>query len=361
MFRAIEDQCEWKRVIDEFESRDFYHTWDFHKISERNGEGRPFLFLYEGEACKVAWPLLLRTFYFDEECWRDASSAYGYPGPLVKGEVLPEDLEAWTQEIRDWCLGHRVVSIFSRLNPLIDSCWTIGELGNIIEKGTTIPIDLRVSEDLQRERFRSSLKRGINKLRKQGATCVELAPDEHLETFIRLYESTMDARQAREYFYFSRDYYERLFSAEDFTSRLYGVIYEGQVICAGVFVFTGKIVQYHLGGTHPDYYGLAPSKLLFDQVRMDASRSGMEWFMLGGGLGSSDDQILYFKAGFSKLKLPFNVANIIIDTVTFDRLKNRSDQLAEASGLSIDPEFFPCYRAVPDTILLSRPTVRVAV
>lgn len=361
MFKTIEDPGEWKGVVDEFERRDFYHTWDFHKISERNGEGRPLLFLYEGEACKIAWPLLLRTFYFEEELWRDASSAYGYPGPLVKGEVSPEDQEAWTQELRGWCLDHRVVSIFSRLNPLIDTCWTIEGLGSIIEKGTTIPIDLRVSEDLQRERFRSSLKRGINKLRKQGTSCIELDPEEHLETFIKLYESTMDARDARGYFYFSRDYYERFFSAEDFTSKLYGVIHEGRVVCAGIFVFTGKIVQYHLGGTDTDYYKLAPSKLLFDQVRMDASKSGMEWFMLGGGLGSTDDQLLYFKSGFSKLKLPFRVANIITDTAAFERLQNLANWQSEASGLPIDPEFFPCYRAVPDTILLHRPAVKTAV
>jgi hypothetical protein len=355
MFRSIDDQREWKSVIDEFESRDFYHTWDFHKISECNGEGKPLLLLYEGDECQIAWPLLLRTFYFEGELLRDASSAYGYPGPLFRGEVSADDRETWTQEIRNWCRDHRVVSIFSRMNPLIDSCWTIEELGNIVVKGITIPIDLRVSEDLQRESFRSSLKRGVNKLSKQGATCVELDPAEHLETFIRLYESTMDAREARECFYFNRDYYERLFSAEDFTSRLYGVIYEGQVVCAGIFVFTGKIVQYHLGGTDKDYYRLAPSKLLFDQVRMDASKRGMEWFMLGGGLGSEDDQLLYFKAGFSKLKLPFRVANIIIDTAAFERLKNRADRLAEASGLPIHPELFHCYRAVPDTILPYRP------
>lgn len=57
------------------------------------------------------------------------------------------------------------------------------------------------------------------------------------------------------------------------------MIYEGEVVCAGIFVFMGKIVQYHLGGTDPDYYGLAPGKLLFDQVRMDACKKGMEWFM----------------------------------------------------------------------------------
>lgn len=361
MFRAIEDSCVWKRVIDEFESRDFYHTWDFQKISERNGEGKPFLFLYEGEACKIAWPLLLRTFFFEGEIWRDATSAYGYPSPLVTGEVSPEDRRSWAQSIRTWCMENRVVTIFSRLNPLIDSYWLIEDLGGVVEKGITVPIDLSVPEELQREKFRSSLKRGIKKLVKQGAICVELDPVEHLDTFIRLYESTMDARQARECFYFSRDYYKWMFSAEDFTSKLYGVIYEGQVVCAGIFVFTGKVVQYHLGGTHADYYSLAPSKLLFDQVRMDASQNGMKWFMLGGGLGSKDDQILYFKAGFSKLTLPFHVANIIIDTATFARLKNRAAQLAEASGLSIDPEFFPCYRAMPNTILLHRSAEKAAV
>lgn len=361
MFRSIEDSCDWKSVVDDFECRDFYHTWDFHKISERNGEGTPLLLFYEGENCKIAMPLLLRTFYFEEELWRDATSAYGYPGPLVAGEVSPEDRRVWTQSIRSWCMEHRVVTIFSRLNPLVDSCWTIEELGDIVEKGITVPIDLRVPEELQRESFRSSLKRGINKLRKQGSTCVELDPVEHLDTFIRIYESTMDAREARKYFYFSRRYYESLFSAKDFTSRLYGVIHEGQVVCAGIFVFTGKIVQYHLGGTDNDFYWLAPSKLLFDQVRMDASKRGMSWFMLGGGLGSMDDQILYFKAGFSKLKLPFRVANIICDTATFERLRNRAYELSRAYGLPIDPEFFPCYRAVPDTIVLHRSAEKATV
>ncbi|MBB3188821.1 GNAT family N-acetyltransferase [Halomonas cerina] len=350
VFKVVSSESEWRNVLETVGGYDFYHTWDYHEISRRNGEGQPLLFLYKNAACIIAWPLILRTFQAEGQEWKDVTSAYGYPGPLVKGEITASDKRQWARCVVRWCQEHQVVSIFSRLNPLIDHNAVLEGLGEVKTMGTTIPIDLRMPLDIQREKFRSSLKRGINKLEKMGGVCEEVDPLSNLDEFLTIYEETMRLRHANEYFFFSRDYYESLFSASDFDARMYGVYLEGRMVCAGIFVYTGNIVQYHLGGTLPDFYHCAPSKLLHDKVRIYATERGAEWFMLGGGVGGDDDPLLYFKSGFSRLKMPYRVANIIVNPVAYEWLEDRAVASARKLGMPLDPDYFPSYRSIPNVV-----------
>lgn len=351
VFKVVSSEKVWRDALDEVGGYDCYHTWDFHELSRKNGEGQPLLFLYKGKEGSIAWPLILRLFRARNKEWKDFTSAYGYPGPLVKGHITASDRAEWTRCIVRWCKEHAIVSIFSRLNPLIESASVLANLGEIRTIGPTIPIDLREPIDVQRTKFRSSLKRGINKLEKMGAVCKEVDRFANLDEFMNIYEETMSLRDAKDYFFFSREYYEALFSAKDFDARMYGVFLDGRMVCAGIFVYTGNIVQYHLGGTLSSFFGCAPSKLLHDKVRIYATEKGVEWFMLGGGVGGCDDPLLYFKSGFSRLKMPYKVANIIMDPVAYEMLEGGAVAAAQARGMTMNPDYFPSYRSVPNVVL----------
>ncbi|MDN3554774.1 GNAT family N-acetyltransferase [Halomonas maura] len=347
MFNIVSTEKEWRKELTAFKGYDFYHTWDYHDISRQNGEGEPVLFVYKSETCSICWPLLLRTFKAGNRQWRDLTSAYGYPGPLAKGVISTADESKWRHHIIRWCHDQRIVSIFSRLNPLVGHDPILEELGETRTIGTTIPIDLRVPLDEQRTKFRASLKRGINKLTRMGSICREVEPLDHLEDFITIYEETMRFRNAKDQFFFSREYYRRIVTARDFETKMYGVFMDGRMVCTGIFIFTETIVQYHLGGTLPSFYSYSPSKLLYDKVRIDATAKGAEWFMLGGGLGGNNDPLLYFKSGFSDLTMPYRVANIIVDPAAYGYLERLAIASARKTGDTLDPGFFPSYRSVP--------------
>jgi len=68
-------------------------------------------------------------------------------------------------------------------------------------------------------------------------------------------------------------------------------------------------VQYHLSATPDGEVRSGGAKVILDEVTKWARERGSRWLHLGGGLGGSEDDPLFrFKAGFSKIRLPFKVA-----------------------------------------------------
>ncbi|MGR4067838.1 GNAT family N-acetyltransferase [Billgrantia sp. C5P2] len=349
-FQVSTEEDGWRRALQDVGEYDCYHTWDFHELSRKNREGSPLLFTYKGRGGVIVWPLLLRSFKANGRQWKDLTSTYGYPGPLTKGGVSDFDKKIWSRCIERWCGEHGIVSIFARLNPFLDTASVLTGLGEIRTLGDTVPIDLRESMEGQRLNYRNSLKRGIKKLEKMGAECREVDSESYLDEFMAIYKETMSHRGAKEYYFFGREYCEALFSAKDFSARMYGVFIENRMVCAGIFMHTGKFVQYHLGGTLPGFYRFAPSKLLHDKVRIYATEQGAEWLMLGGGVGGCNDELMYFKTGFSPLKLPYKVVQIIIDPGAYEKLEKYAAAVANERGMALNPHFFPSYRSVKDVV-----------
>ena len=76
MIKVISEENEWRNVLNGI-SHDWYHTWDYHQIAQKNEEGTPVLFHLTIDNESIAFPLLLRDI---DTQWRDATSVYGYPG-----------------------------------------------------------------------------------------------------------------------------------------------------------------------------------------------------------------------------------------------------------------------------------------
>src|SRR6187397_2779073 len=85
----------WTRAIQSCAGWDFYHLPQYHAIAESQREGAAFLFHFQEGDYSIALPLLVRP--LDEiqglsvkaAGWQDASSVYGYPGPIASHARLP--------------------------------------------------------------------------------------------------------------------------------------------------------------------------------------------------------------------------------------------------------------------------------
>jgi hypothetical protein len=346
-FETVRDQARWREIINSFHYKDFYQSWDFHALSEKNGEGEPvMLFMSFGNNDAVALPFLLREGHFCGYDVKDASSVYGYSGPIVRGTLSDKQNSLFTSKVLEWLNNESVVTLFTRLNPLIDTLSVSEALGEVVSCGQTVPIDLSLPLDVQRKQYRQTNRSEINKLVRMGAECMIGQSTDNLNTFIDLYESTMDRLGADSYYHFERGYYKDLLEADDFTARLYVVSLNGDIICGGIFVFDSDIVQYHLGGTNSDYYKLAPTKLMFDKVRLDANDEGKRWFHLGGGAGSKEDSLYKFKAGFSKVNKRFSVLKVVVNKDRYEKICSACMQHSKKNGLEINNLFFPIYRSI---------------
>jgi lipid II:glycine glycyltransferase (peptidoglycan interpeptide bridge formation enzyme) len=334
-FKIITNESDWRDELGNYK-KDWYHTWDYHFIAKNNHEGTPLLFvLIDGEE-RIALPLLLRDIpnsggYFD------LHSVYGYPGLLFNHSKAYLKYDLFIEALQGWCAEKSVVSIFSRLNSLVleDDF----SLKGIVAKGETVVVDLTLTEDEQKSLYRKNYRNLIRKLERDGFRADWSNSSESISEFKLIYTETMKSLEASDFYYFNDEYYNSLFSSEDFQTRVYNVWLGDVKVCSGIFIYCDDFVQYHLSGTLPEYKNLAPTRLLIDQARKDAAALNFKFLHLGGGVGGGRDSLFNFKYGFSKRAIDFNVFNMITDVDVYTKLSFLSEQ----DSISHD-DFFPLYR-----------------
>ncbi|WP_178988842.1 peptidoglycan bridge formation glycyltransferase FemA/FemB family protein [Winogradskyella schleiferi] len=343
MIEVITDKKEWSEQLALAENLDLYHTFDYHHLSKTKDESAVLLKYTEGNTTLVL-PLLLRPIKNSD--YKDATSVYGYAGLLAIniGEQFKKD--NFHKALNAYFNDNKIISVFSRLHPFIEHQEELHNgLGKIVSLGKVVYINLTDAIEVQRARYNRRLKTYINKARKL-CTVFEGTVEEHLDTFINLYEDNMKRVDATEEYFFDKDYYHRLLSSTDFETQLILCRYnETQEIIAGaLFMKTGNIVQYHLSGLSDDYFELNPIKLIIDEVRITSTNEGYKIFNLGGGLGSEEDSLFKFKSGFSKDFETFKIWKYIVDEDAYKTL-TKNHLGTEIKTEDLNTGFFPAYRA----------------
>lgn len=348
--KLISDKDSWCEILSRIGHFDFYHSYDYHQLNCRSYEDKPLLFAQECGGVTVAVPLIIRpidAIGSDAIQYYDATSVYGYCGPVTSTGIKAETAVMEFQiALRDQLPRIGVISVFSRLHPVLRNDHMVRSLGELFLCGSTISIDLNRSEEEQIRQYSSNHRRGIRKLVKSGVTCFLSGSEEDLCQFIDIYHQSMQRVGATREYFFDRDYFARLIRSGDYEMHLFVCRMDGQVIAGGLFSSCCGIVQYHLGGTATKSLGLAPSKLMFDTVRRWAIQSGHTVFHLGGGVGGDNDSLYSFKKGFSKIEHPFLLWQWILNKNVYDELTEQHRAgMAQRGRETKDQRFFPAYRA----------------
>lgn len=332
----IRDNIHWRDALSRCTTHDFYHTWDFHAISQGNGEGFPVLVLAEGNDGGILLPLLERD--IPGTNWVDLTSVYGYPSPLTYGALNESEkvLALW-DELLQFLRDSGYVSLFSRGHPMLTP--TALRDKYFMPIGEIVYCDCTVAEADQVRKYRRNHRKNLEKLRADGVECVRGFDSILLEEFHEIYEQTMKGLGADEYYLFSNEYYFGLLSAADFKAEILVAKLKGEAVAAGFLIFCGNFVEYHLSGTNPNYYRLAPSKLLMDEARQLATREKYRYFVLGGGYKNRSDSLLNFKKGFSDDVAHFYVAKIVLNEQRYEELR-----------CGREGDFFPVYRTREDAL-----------
>jgi len=334
--QIISDKTAWEKILNEIGSYDFYHTYDYHKISKKDNEA-PILITYQEEDSLIAIPFLKRpipdTDYFD------LTSVYGYAGPISK--QIPEDFDNqdFATEFKNAFAELQIVSIFSRLHPYFENQSDILKgLGETPAIGKVVNIDLTQDLALQRTQYGKSTKNRTNKCRRV-CTVRKAESEADINTFIDIYYENMDRLSASKDYYFSREYFFDFLKCDGFKTDILLVLHTetNEAIAASMFVKTNNIVQFHLSGSRTAYLNLAPANVFLDEMRIRATEEGYKIFNLGGGLGSKQDSLFDFKSSFSKDYRDFKVWKYIVDQEIYDRLSEKN-KTEESNG------FFPLYR-----------------
>ena len=324
---------------------DFYHLPDYVEICAKYAHSTAAAFYAEEGQSTFLAPLLIRSVPAElgaPSDWQDCVSPYGYSTPLItpSQEMLPHFLDAFCRAAR----LRGIVTAFFRLHPLLPlDSRALGKFGHLTRHGQTVYFDLAQSKEDILKQVSMNHQRNIKKLMRLGFR-ISFDDWTRLPDFISLYHATMRRVEAGDTYFFSREYFEDLRAKLADRLHLACVMTEtDEVAAAGLFVVTGGIVQYHLGGTAPAYLSLAPSKLMFDFMWRWAQDGSHRALHLGGGVAGTEDSLFHFKAGFSSARAEFYTYRVIVD---HERNKTL-EQAADFQSSSSDPEpsrFFPGYR-----------------
>lgn len=345
----------WDHVVTNSFSYDFYHLSAYHLIAQARGEGNAVLLTYEDAGYSVSLPLLLRPVAevegLGDSDWWDATSVYGFAGPLYSHPELPNAVLSNFQEaIGQYLREIRVVSVFSRLHPLIPQEHVLRGLGLLVDAGTTVSIDITIPLEHQRMRYRRDHKYNINRLRRlgwQGTRCQGIECEGvFLDEFIEAYWENMDRIGAKRYYYFDRAYFSSLLRMSGVEVWIFAARLNNEIGAAGIFTLCNGVVQYHLSGTKTRFLKDAPMKLVLDEVRLWANDRGAKVFHLGGGLGGREDSLFSFKAGFSDRRHRFVLWRWVTNESAYRELCERKREWNQRHEVvPVEQQFFPEYRS----------------
>ena len=336
MLNIITEKNDWEKVMEQLGVFDFYHTYDYHHLSKNDGE-KPLLLVYTKDNLIIALPLLIRQIFNTD--YFDATSVYGYVGPLSNNTTENQDFKEYQSCLNEYFKSNNIISVFSRLNPYIPQQLEIlSGIGEVKSIGNIVNIDLTQSLEVQRSAYRRDTRSRINKARRL-CSVRKAESTEDIKSFIDIYMETMRKLDANTSYFFDEDYFFNFLQCKGFkTDILLAIHNESKNVIAGsMFVKTNNIIQYHLSGTKTEYLNIAPARLLLDEMRLLGSEEKYTYFNLGGGYHSKEDALFNFKSSFSNDIKLFSVWKVIVD-------ENIYGQLQKDANIS-ETDFFPAYRA----------------
>jgi hypothetical protein len=335
---------------------DVYHTPEYSKVAARYEDARATAYYLEfGDfACLV--PLLVRSLPAElgvPADWTDATSPYGYPGPVFAGSPDTTTRRDMLRAMNNDCRDAGLISAFMRCHPLLplddeDADWPGAKR---VHHGETVYIDLTHSPAILWRNMRENHRTQIARLIRSG---FRIAFDQwqYFETFNHLYAETMERRAADPFYLFPAEYFRELRTALNDRLHLCCVLSpDGSAAAAGLFTEVDGTVQYHLGCSSSEHLPKAPSKLMFHGALNWAAERGNRLFHLGGGTGCAADSLFAFKAGFSRLRASFDTYRVVLDRERYSRLVDMANAMQPRTTRS---NFFPEYRRGPGSSAQAR-------
>jgi hypothetical protein len=347
------DDPRWREALGRLR-HDFYHLPEYVRLDGEWNQARPMAFVARSGDEELFIPYLLRRCesLFPEasvgDTVYDVVSPYGYPGLLLSDAARrsPRFARLAVDRLSETLREMGACSAFFRMHPLLsDGLSELFPKGFFTAAGETVAMDLTLDGSELWKGVREGHQWTINRCRKLGFVPRMVSLRDHLDRVMEIYRETMDRVQAKESYYFDREYFARL---AEMPGRVHcGVVEsEGRPVAACVFFECDGIVQAHLGGTKSEFLNRSPFHLLLYSAAEWAKSRGNRYLHIGGGVGGANDRLLQFKRGFSRLRFPFSTLRLITDDGKYRELTTRRAQAANVPVEEFSSrEFFPTYRA----------------
>lgn len=301
---------EWKEMA----TPDIYFTKEYHATAAlaEPDFSESVLLEWNDERGYVRLPLILREIvghgYFD------ATSAYGYGGPWIVGQP---DLVAFRRFFDEWACEQRVVSTFLRFHPLIANAESVLEVLPVKRVDGTAVWSIANADDLVQGMSKNHRKNWRRAVRAGVQARVTQSPSD-VDGFRRLYEQSMSRLSARNFYWFSDEYWASLRDLLGKDSLLVEAVYEGRVVAAAWCLVGDDYLHFHLSGTSDEGRRLGGAFV----CRVAAAQWGQSVDLTFAHHGGGASTLLDWKRKFDESSplRDFYIAEVVHDKQAFHRL-----------------------------------------
>lgn len=161
----------------------------------------------------------------------------------------------------------------------------------------------------------------------------------NIDSFKKIYYSTMDRNQASEYYYFDDEYFKECIDYFGNNILYIEVIHDNIPIAAAFYFVYRNTVHAHLSGTLREYLKHSPAYVIKYATASWAQENGIDLIHYGGGTSNSEEDMLYkFKKKFTNDTIfKFYVGKKIWNKESYEKL-------SKINGCDEEGDFFPSYR-----------------
>ncbi|WKS95155.1 GNAT family N-acetyltransferase [Riemerella columbina] len=271
-----------------------------------------------------------------DEIYYDLETAYGYGGYLCNTDDMVFIEKAWTA-YQNKCKEENIIAEFVRYHPFNESHFILKNQFSFYTKDRNVVLmDLSLSDE---ERWEGYASRTRGKLRKCDRE-LKIRKSEDIGAFMKLYNETMDKNNAQSFFYFDKDFYNKVLKIKEI--ELYNIYYEETILSSSFYIFSRDFVHYFLSGNN---YNVQKNHnanyFIFEKIASIAKERGIKYFNLGGGRsGDPEDSLFKYKSLFSDYNRPFFLSGAIYNKEKYDEL----NQLWQTQNPEHEVKFFLKYR-----------------
>lgn len=339
----LEESEKWDEIVKGIANYDVFYLSDYLKVFKLQGNGEPVLIVYSNGDDYAINAVFRRDIADDKHFqgklehgkYYDLSSPYGYGGFMGNVSDKQNLMNEWNQ----YCVEKGYVCEFVRFN-LFSEYYTYFD-GIVETHSHNVVRSLELSLDDMWMDFKQKVRKNVKKANKHELEIVHDSNGKYLDDFLRIYYGTMDRTEAKEDFYFTKEFFEMLNRMKD-NVMYFHVRYKGIIISTELVIYGAENCYSYLGGTDREYFDMRPNDFLKYEIIKWAIGKGLKNFVLGGGYGS-DDGIFQYKTCLAPNGIvDFYIGKKIFDEEVYQKLV---DIRCKEKMFDRDSSYFPVYRS----------------
>lgn len=248
----------------------------------------------------------------------DLQSPYGYGGIYCNSQnedFIKEALKALKTE----ALKQNIIAFFIRFHLFDENLKIYSKLLPFFTKSReTIIVNTEKGIDNIRMNYSPRIRSYIKKAREELQ--IKFATKKDYKDFFTLYSKTMQRNQADKFYYFSEDYFQKLFDFNE--NKILKASLNNKILAYASFFLCGDFSYYHLSA---NVLKSNANAALLDFFFEYASNNNSKFCFLGGGV-QDNDTLYKFKEKFSTINGSFYIGGIVFNRKEYNQIcKNFSN------------------------------------